>query len=116
VPTLITYSCGRGTSIPAILKPILGAAAIFSGLAPESFDINNFAPTNIGAFMSPLDSNHALYALATSLDAVTIWILVLMAIGTATVASVKRSSGYCAVFGWWAIFVLVRVGLAAAKM
>jgi hypothetical protein len=34
--------------------------------------------------------------------------------GTAIVAKVKRSSGYIAVFGWWAIFVLIGVGWAAA--
>jgi len=27
---------------------------------------------------------------------------------------VKRSSGYIAVFGWWAIFVLISVGWALA--
>ncbi len=73
------------------------------GAAPESFNIKNFAPTNLGAFLNPLETNKALYALATSLDAMTIWSLVLLGIGTATVAGVKRTSGYIAVFGWWAL-------------
>jgi cell division protein FtsB len=73
----------------------------------------NFAPTNLGAFLNPLETNKALYALTTSLDAVQIWSLVLLSIGIATVAGVKRSSGYIAVFGWWAIFVLFGVGMAA---
>ena len=47
------------------------------------------------------------------MDAVTIWTMVLLAIGTATVAGVKRGSGYIAVFGWWAIFTLIGVGFAA---
>jgi len=100
--------------VPMIIKPILGIIAIFAGTDPETFNIKNFAPTNIGAFLNPLETNKALYALATSLDAVTIWMLVLLAIGTATVAGVKRNSGYIAVFGWWAIFVLFSVGIAAA--
>jgi len=29
------------------------------------------------------------------------------------VAGVKRGSGYIAVFGWWVIFVLFGVGMAA---
>jgi len=61
-----------------------------------------------------METNKALYSLASSLDVVSIWSLVLLAIGTATVAGVKRSSGYLAVFGWWAIFTLVAVGWAAA--
>jgi hypothetical protein len=30
------------------------------------------------------------------------------------VAGVKRNSGYIAVFGWWAVFVLFKVGWALA--
>jgi hypothetical protein len=99
--------------LPGILKSLLGALVLFAGGTPESFNLKNFAPTNIGAFLNPLEANKALYTLASSLDAVTIWTLVLLGIGTATVAGVKRGSGYIAVFGWWAIFVLVRVGWAA---
>ena len=62
-----------------------------------------------------MDTNKALYALATSFDAVTIWMLVLMSIGVAIVAGVKRSSGYIAVIGWWAIIVLFGVGAAAVR-
>jgi hypothetical protein len=39
--------------------------------------------------------------------------LVLLGIGIAVVAGVKRSSGYIAVFGWWALFMLFSVGWAA---
>jgi len=52
--------------------------------------------------------------LATWLDVTTIWALVLLGIGTAAVAGVKRSSGYIAVFGWWGLFLLISVGWAAA--
>ena len=33
-----------------------------------------------------------------------------MGMGIAIVAGVKRSSGYIAVFGWWALIVLIGVG------
>ncbi|HEY1804551.1 MAG TPA: YIP1 family protein [Terracidiphilus sp.] len=99
--------------LPQMIKPILGTIVIYSGMAPESFNIKNYAPTNLGAFLDPADTNKALYALATSIDAVTIWTLVLLGIGTAIVAGTKRSSGYIAVFGWWALFVLFSVGIAA---
>ncbi len=101
-------------SLPSVIKTLLGTIVIFAGVAPESFNIKNFAPTNLGAFLNPADTNAALYSLATSLDAITIWSLVLAGIGTAIVAGVKRSSGYIAVFGWWALFVLIGVGWAAA--
>ncbi len=100
-------------SLPSIIKTLLGIIVIYAGTAPESFNIRNFAPTNIGAFLNPMETNKALYALATSLDVITIWTLVLLGMGTAIVANVKRTSGYIAVFGWWAIFTLIGVGWAA---
>jgi Yip1 domain len=97
--------------LPMSVKALLGTVVIYAGMAPESFNIKNFAPTNLAAlFMDPVESNKALYSLASSLDVMTIWTLVLMGMGIAIVAGVKRSSGYIAVFGWWAIFVLIGVG------
>ncbi|HKN20222.1 MAG TPA: YIP1 family protein [Terracidiphilus sp.] len=99
--------------LPQMVKVLLGTAVIYAGMAPDSFNIKNFAPTNLGAFLDPTDMAKALYALATSLDVVTIWVVVLMSIGVATVAGVKRSAGYIAVFGWWAIIVVLGVVTAA---
>jgi hypothetical protein len=100
-------------TLPSILKSLLGMVAILAGMAPESFNIKNMAPTNLGAFMDPIDSNKALYSIASSLDLVTIWTLVLLGIGTSMIAGTKRSSGYIAIFGWWAVVVLISAGFAA---
>lgn len=99
--------------LPSVVKTLLGIIVIYAGAAPESFNIKNFAPTNLGAFLSPTDVGPALYSLATSIDLITIWTLVLVGIGTAMVAGVKRSSGYIAAFGWWIVVVLIGVGVAA---
>jgi hypothetical protein len=101
-------------ALPGIIKSLLGAVVLFAGSAPESFNLNNFAPTSVGAFLNPLETNAAVYKLASSLDITTIWYLFLMGMGLAIVAGVKRISGYIAVFGWWAIIVLFGVGMAAA--
>jgi hypothetical protein len=101
-------------ALPSVIKTLLGIVVIYAGTAPESFNLKNFAPTNVAAFLSPTDTNAALYKLLTSVDVITIWTLVLLGIGTAIVAGVKRSSGYIAVFGWWILFVLIGVGWAAA--
>ncbi|MGC9158481.1 MAG: YIP1 family protein [Terracidiphilus sp.] len=100
--------------LPGIVKMLLGTIAILAGAAPESFNLKNFAPTNVGAFLDPLATHRALYVLATSVDAVTLWTMVLLGMGTAAVAGLKRGSGWMAVFGWWVLWVLVRVGIAAA--
>ena len=99
--------------LPGIIKTLLGTIVVFTGMAPESFNIRNFAPTNLGAFLSPVETNPGLYSIASALDFTTIWMLVLVSIGVAIVAGVKRSSGYIAVFGWWAILVVAGAGWAA---
>jgi hypothetical protein len=102
-------------SLPGMIKSLLGTVVIFTGSAPETFNLKTFAPTNLAAFIypNPLEANKALFALTSWLDATTIWTLVLLGMGTAIVAGVKRSSGYMAVFGWWTLFLLISVGWAA---
>ena len=99
--------------LPGLLKLILGTIAMFAGLAPESFNINNPSGTNVGYYLPP-DTSKPLLAFATALDITTLWTLVLCSIGISIVAGTKRSSGYIAVFGWWIITVLLGVGVAAA--
>jgi hypothetical protein len=99
--------------LPGLIKSALGAIVLFAGMAAESFNIRNFAPTNVGAFLSPQDVGPAVYGLATSIDFTTIWYLVLFSIGLSIVAGVKRSAGYIAVFGWWVVVVLIGAGYAA---
>jgi len=100
--------------LPGVIKSLLGTIVIFTGIAPESFNLANFAPTSAGAFLNPLETNAALYTLASAIDITSIWSFVLLGIGIAIVAGVKRSSGYITVFGWWGLILLIRVGWAAA--
>ncbi len=48
-------------SLPGIIKALLGTVVIFAGAAPESFNLSAFAPTSVGAFLNPLETNAALY-------------------------------------------------------
>jgi len=99
--------------LPWVVRILLGTIVLYSGMAPESFNLNTPAPTSLGAFLSPQDTNLSLYTLATWLDFTSIWCLVLVGIGVATVAGVKRSSGFIAAFGWWALCLIISVGWAA---
>jgi hypothetical protein len=99
--------------LPGIIKVLLGTIALFAGLDPESFNMKNFAGTNIGYYL-PLDTSKLLMSIATSIDFTTIWTLILASIGISIVAGTKRSSGYIAVFAWWLIIVLVGAGAAVA--
>lgn len=100
--------------LPGLIKLVLGGIALFAGLAPEGFLPANPAGTNLGFYLSPLDTNKALYGLASGIDLTTIWSMVLISIGVAIVAGVSRKSGFLAVFGWWVLLLLVSAGFAAA--
>lgn len=98
--------------LPSLIKTTLGIAVTFFTV-PEAFNIANFAPTNLGAFLNPSETNAALYKLATAIDFTTIWTLVLFSIGLAAVAKTRRSAGYITAFGWWGLFTVITVALAA---
>ncbi|WP_058188190.1 YIP1 family protein [Terracidiphilus gabretensis] len=108
------YCVSMYASLIGVIQALLGIIVVFASSAPESFNINNFAPTNIAAFLSAIDTNKALYALLKSLDVITIWNLALTSIGIAIVAGVKKTSGYISVFSWWAVMVLIGIGVAVA--
>ena len=58
--------------LPGLIKVILGIASLLAGLAPESFNSQNFSGTNIGYYLPP-DSPKALLSLATLFDVITLW-------------------------------------------
>jgi hypothetical protein len=99
--------------LPGLIKLLIGAIGLFAGVAPDAFLPVNPAGTNLGYYMNPLEANKVVYALATAIDPIQIWVLVLIAIGLSTVAGVKKSAGYTAVFGWWVLSLLISVGATA---
>ncbi len=97
-----------------VIKFLLGSIGIFAGVAPESFNVQNVAGTNLGYYLNMSETPKALYVLAVAIDPLVIWTLVLTSLGLAVVAGKKSSAGYIAVFGWWALVILISVGIAAA--
>ena len=98
-------------SLPLALKGLLGAAALFAGMDAETFNMQNAAGTNLGFYL-PLDTNKAILTLASSLDVMTIWTVVLLIIGCSIVAKISRTSAAVAVVGWWVIIILGSVAAA----
>jgi hypothetical protein len=99
-------------TLPLQVKSILAIITLFAGLDKEAFNLNNPVGTNPGYFL-PAESAQWLLRLAGSFDVLWIWSLVLVGMGLAIVAKVKRGAGFTAVFGWWALILLIRVGYAA---
>lgn len=76
---------------------------------------SGIVPTNLAVFLAS-DSSPVIKAIAGSLDVFSIWILILLSIGFAAIAgSRKITTGKTAtvVFGFWLVFVVIKVGWAA---
>ncbi len=96
------------------IKYLLAIVALFAGLAPDSFLIQNPVGTNVGYFLST-DAPKWLASLCQHIDIFEIWSVLLTTLGISIVAKVSRGKAAAAVIGWWLIFVLVGVGFAAAS-
>jgi len=98
--------------LPGIIKSVLATVALFAGMDPEGFQIQNPIATNPGFFFSPTD-HPALYKLASAVDIFTIWSMVLIAIGFTCISKVKKGTSYAIVFGWYIVITLIGVAFAA---
>jgi hypothetical protein len=101
-------------SLPLQLLYILAIVTLFAGLDKEAFNINNPAGTNIGFYLGA-EAPQWLQKLGSSIDVFWLWSLFLAGIGLAIVAQVKKSAGLAAVFGWWLVILIVKVGYAAIR-
>jgi len=99
--------------LPGVLKALLAVLSLVAGVSSEGFTFQNPVATNPGYFLDPA-SSPVLYSLFTSLDIFTIWTLVLGAIGITCISKVKTGAAFAVVFGWFAVLMLIGVGIAAA--
>jgi len=104
---LIVYS-----RLPELVRTVLSTISLLAGVSTDSFDINNPLATNGAYFMDPSGSP-VLRALVGSFDIITIWTLVLVAIGIPCIAKVKRGTAFGIVIAWFAFTVLLKLGLAS---
>ena len=85
---------------------------------PDEFDLQNAFASNPGAFMDPQKSSRFLYTVASQLDVFSIWVILLMAVGLKAAGGKRLSFGGAlfAVVLPWAVYVLIRGGVAAAGL
>ncbi|HXH50302.1 MAG TPA: YIP1 family protein [Terriglobia bacterium] len=100
-------------NLPSILGALMAIALVLFGDA-EAFNPQAPAPTNPGFFMNPLATSKAVFALASSLDALVFWFMALLAIGLSRVVQkkVKTATIFLAYLGVWVLLVAVKVGAA----
>lgn len=105
---LVLYS-----GLPGLFKAVLAVVSLLAGVASDAFTFQNPVATNPGYFVDAA-SSPALFSLLSSIDVLTIWTLVLAAIGITCVSKVKRGAAFAVVFGWYAVTVLFGVAITLA--
>ena len=90
--------------LPLSLKGVIAALMLYAGVAAENFTLDNMLGTSVGYYVS---TPGVLKTFLTQFDIFSVWVLVLMSIGLATIAGTKRSAGYITVVGWWFVVVLL---------
>jgi hypothetical protein len=94
-------------TLPWSIQGILGIITTWF-VDPESFNLRNFVGTNIGYYL-PTDLPKTIIALGTAVDIFTIWALILLTIGCATVGNIRKGQAATAVWGWWVLMTLLKV-------
>jgi hypothetical protein len=99
-------------TLPWLIQGILGIIVLFAGLDADAFNLKNPVGTNLGYYL-PADGPQWLVAFGTSIDVLSIWVIILLTIGCAIVARTKLAATATAVVGWWVLITLAKVGIAA---
>jgi hypothetical protein len=102
--------------LPGILSAILSMFALAFGDA-EGFRMDNPIGTNPAHFMDPTTTSKFVYAMLTSVDLISIWMIVLIGMGFALNAKKKISTGSAitTVAVWYFIVKLCGAGFAALR-
>jgi Yip1-like protein len=106
------YAIGMYAGLPGIVGAILGIISMFAGVSPEGFDINNPVGTNLAYYLDPETTGKLLRGMASSLDVLIIWTIVLTGIGYASTSKVKRSTAIIVVAVWYLVYKLITSGAA----
>ena len=107
------YAIVMYAGLPGIVGAILGTISLFAGVNPEGFDINNPVGTNLAYYLDPETTGKFVRGMASSLDLISIWTIVLIGIGFACTSKVKQSTAIMIVAGWYLAFKLLTSALAS---
>lgn len=98
----------------ALLTALMSILIVNVAPNKEDLNIRNLIATNVGAFLDPVTTNKAVYAMASSIDVLSFALVAFLAYGLARVSGRKFGSCLGIVVALWLIYVIGKVGFAAA--
>lgn len=110
----VAYAIMMYASLPTIIGALLGIISLFAGINPEGFDISNPVGTNLAYYLDPATTAKFVRSLASSLDVINIWSIILVGIGFACTSKVKRSTAITIVAVWYLVYKVAGAALGSA--
>jgi Yip1-like protein len=105
------FSIACYANLVNVLEAVIAVVMILFG-DPDHFNPRSPVPTSLGFFLDPQRTSKPFYALATSLDLFSFWLMALLGIGFS--AAIQRRarpfSVFLCFFGLWTVLVLARMG------
>lgn len=105
------YAIMMYASLTGIVGAIIGMVSLFAGVNPEGFDINNPVGTNLAYYLDPETTGKFVRGMASSVDLINIWTIILIGIGFACTSKVKRSTAITIVACWYLLYKLATSAL-----
>lgn len=98
--------------LPSILGSLLGIVSVLVGVDPEGFNLRNPVATNPAYFMDPTKAKF-LYGMASALDVIVIWTIILLGIGYSSVSKVKKGTAIGTILVLFIVWKLIISGISA---
>lgn len=108
-PEKISFGASMGVVMYSFLPTLISAGILVLSLYlgdPEGFNLDNPTATNLAALMGPATTSKFVYILAKGVDLFNIWIILLMGIGYAAVARLRRQTTWATLAG---LYILLKV-------
>lgn len=98
--------------MPLLLQSLIGQAVVMTRSSISIEQIQTAVVSNLGFLTSPID-NPARFALLSSIDLFSIWVIALLIIGFAIVSKLPRAQAIGIVVVFWLIWIIGKTGMAA---
>jgi hypothetical protein len=100
------------TWLVSIVGTVLSIITLYAGVDPEGFNVRNPVATNLGHFFSAT-GNKFVYGMASAVDIIAIWMIILLGIGYASNSKVKTGTAIGVVAAWYIVVKLAGSGFSA---
>ncbi len=98
--------------MPLLVQSLVGQAVIMTRKSISVEQMQTAVVSNLGFLTNPID-NPTRFALLSSIDIFSIWVIVLLVIGFGIVSKLPRAQSIGIVVVFWLIYVIGKTGLVA---